>query len=467
MTDVFVGLDLGTQSVRALAVSARGELLGRGSQPLTGRRAGGRHEQDPDAWWPALAAACREALGDIAPERVHGVATCATSGTIVLVAGDGRALGPALMYDDARATEQARELNMSPSWGLPKLRWLIEQRSDGVRLAHQPDVITRRLVGEDVPADSSHALKTGYDVAAEEWPRALLREYGDLLPRVVRAGSQLGVVCTQSAAQTGLPVGTPVIAGMTDGCAAQIATGALVEGAWNSVLGTTLVLKGVSATPIHDPLGVVYCHRAPDGQWLPGAASSSGAGVLETTFPDRDPDDLGRRAAGHERTSVLAYPLVGRGERFPFVAPDAEAFLVGRPADEGEHFAALLQGLAFVERLCFDYLERLGARTGGELSLTGGATRSSQLNQLRADVLQRPVRLVHHAESAYGMAILAAAAVRGERVADAAARMTRTLEVVEPRRDRAEHLRQRYACFVDELERRGWLVRHRARRQPA
>jgi sugar (pentulose or hexulose) kinase len=335
VTEVYVGLDLGTQSVRALAVSATGELLGRGSRPLTSRRDGVCHVQDPDAWWTALAAACHDALADIAPGRVRGVATCGTSGTIVLTAGDGGALGPALMYDDARATKQAQRLNMPPSWGLPKLRWLIERHDAGVRLAHQPDVITRRLVGHDVPADSSHALKSGYDVATEAWPPALVHEYGDLLPHVVRAGSRLGVVCSEVAEQTGLPAGTPVIAGMTDGCAAQIATGALAEGAWNSVLGTTLVLKGVSAQPIHDPQGIVYCHRAPDGRWLPGAASSSGAGVLSTTFRGRDLDDLGRRAARHERTPVLAYPLAGRGERFPFVVPDAEAFLVGRPADDG------------------------------------------------------------------------------------------------------------------------------------
>jgi sugar (pentulose or hexulose) kinase len=156
---------------------------------------------------------------------------------------------------------------------------------------------------------------------------------------------------------------------------------------------------------------------------------------------------------------VLAYPLVGRGERFPFVAPDAEAFLVGRPADEGEHFAALLQGLAFVERLCVEYVRLLGAPADGELSLTGAATRNSHLNQLRADVLERPVRLVDNAESAYGMAILAMAAVEGERVADTAARMSRTREVIEPRDKRAEHLRERYGRFVAELERRGWLVR--------
>jgi len=362
------------------------------------------------------------------------------------------------MYDDGRASEQARRLQMQPSWALPKLQWLIEQGTDAVRLAHQPDVVTRRLVGHDVPADASHALKTGYDVAADAWPPTLLRRYGHLLPGVVRPGSRLGVVCAQAAAQTGLPPGTPVIAGMTDGCAAQIAAGALEEGGWNSVLGTTLVLKGVTEQPIHDPQGVVYCHRAPDGQWLPGSASSSGAGVLSTTFPGRDLDELGERAAGHERTHVLAYPLVGRGERFPFRAPDAEAFLVGRPADEGEHFAALLQGLAFVERLCFDYLRLLGAPTDGELSLTGGATRSSHFNQLRADVLGRCVRLVHNAESAYGMAILATAAVGGERVADAATRMSRTREVIAPRAARAEHLDERYSCFVAELERRGWLV---------
>jgi len=459
VTAVFVGLDLGTQSVRALAVSATGELLGRGSHPLTSRRDGVRHEQDPEAWWTALTAATREALSDIPPGRVRGVATCGTSGTIVLVASDGQAVGPALMYDDARATEQARRLDMASSWALPKLAWLIDQRADGVRLAHQPDVVTRRLVGHDVPTDSSHALKTGYDLVADAWPPALRTEYGGLLPDVVRAGSQLGVVCPQAAVQTGLPAGTPVIAGMTDGCAAQIAAGALREGAWNSVLGTTLVLKGVSAQPIHDPQGIVYCHRSPDGQWLPGGASSSGAGILSTTFPGRELDELTRLAAGHERTGVLAYPLVGRGERFPFVAPDAEAFLVGQPADEGEHFAALLHGLAFVERLCFEYLRLLGAPTDGELSLTGAATRNSHLNQLRADVLERQVRLVDNAESAYGMAILAMAAVEGERVADTAARMSRTREVIEPRAERAEHLRERYGRFVGELERRGWLVR--------
>ncbi|MEA2127166.1 MAG: D-ribulokinase, partial [Solirubrobacteraceae bacterium] len=66
---VWVGLDLGTQSARALVVSASGALVGSASRPLRSRRDGPRHQQDPGAWWEALAAACRDALAGVAAER--------------------------------------------------------------------------------------------------------------------------------------------------------------------------------------------------------------------------------------------------------------------------------------------------------------------------------------------------------------------------------------------------------------
>jgi sugar (pentulose or hexulose) kinase len=467
--DVWIGLDVGTQGARALAVSAGGRVVGSGAAALRSRREGIRHEQDPRQWWQAVAAAGRAALAGVAPERVRGVATCATSGTILLVDGAGAPLTPGLMYDDARSREQAARIDatgalgqrIAPTWALPKLLWMLDEWPElarGARLAHQADVVTRGLVGHDVPSDSSHALKTGYDQLREAWPRGVLDSLGvpeALLPDVVRSGSLLGEVCARAAAETAIPAGTPVIAGMTDGCGAQFAAGALREGSWNSVLGTTLVLKGSSARLVRDPAGVLYCHRAPGGGWLPGGASSTGAGVLSARFPARDLDELGRRAAAFEHTSVLAYPLVSRGERFPFAAVDAEAFMLGEPACEGEQFAALLHGVAFVERLCFDYVELLRASTAGELTLTGGATRSRYWCQLRADVLNRPVRLVEHAEAAFGMAIFAASAGRDSAaVADG---MVRTREVLEPRPDRVGHFAARYLRLVGELERRGWV----------
>ncbi len=128
--DVWVGLDAGTQSARALAVTADGDVVGRGARPLRSRRDGDRHEQDPAQWWEAIALASREALAGISPGRVRGVAVCGTSGTILLLDRTGAPATPALMYDDARAAGQ----------GAAKLRRLLEQagRARAGRAARPP-----------------------------------------------------------------------------------------------------------------------------------------------------------------------------------------------------------------------------------------------------------------------------------------------------------------------------------------
>lgn len=418
--------------------------------------------------------ACRAALDGMAATSIRSLAVDGTSGTILLVDRSGNALTSGLMYDDSRAVNESRIVNESgasrwaslgyrlqPSWALPKLLWLLRENPalvPSARLAHQADFINRRLAGHEVPSDSSNSLKTGYDFIRDIWPRELFDALGipdRILPEVVCPGTQIGTICREAAAMTGIPVGTPIIAGMTDGCAAQIASGALEVGSWNSVLGTTLVIKGVTADLIRDPAGVVYSHRSPDGNWLPGGASSSGAGILTQRFPGRDLDELSARAADREPASVVAYPLVSRGERFPFVAPDAEGFVLGAPIDEIDLYAALLQGVAFVERLCFDFLGLLGAPTSGHLTFTGGATRSRYWSQLRADILGRPVRLPDNAEPALGMAVLAAA--KGRSVSEVAREMIRIREVVNPRPDRTARFHEPYIRLVQELARRGWI----------
>ena len=475
--ELWLGLDVGTQSVRALVASDRGEIRSAASRPLTSRRDAGRHEQDPLAWWTALAGACREALAAVPAGRLRGAALCATSGTVLLADAAGRPLTPGLMYDDARARPQHARLERAVgarleavlgarvqlSWALPKLLWLLEHGPatvPGARVAHQPDVLVRRLVGHEVPSDASHALKTGYDVARGGWPRAELDELGvpgDVLPEVVPPGTGLGAVCAEAQAETGIPAGTPVVAGMTDGCAAQLAAGAVDVGRWNSVLGTTLVLKGVTRQPLRDPAGAVYAHRSPDGDWWPGGASSVGAGVLSARFPGRDLPALDALAARHEPAGAIAYPLAGRGERFPFAAPEAEGFILGEPDGEADRYAAVLQGVAFVERLCFDLVEGLGAPVEGAVTLTGGGARSRYWCQLRADVLRRPVRLLASAEPALGMAFLAAAGIQGRPVAEVVREGVRVREELEPRPGAFERLQAPYLRLVGELEGRGWL----------
>ena len=457
----WLGIDLGTQSVRVLLVAADGTVLGAGSAPLAGMRDGVRHEQDPGEWWAAVCAACRGAFKDLEdgpPARVGGLAVCGTSGTVLLTDAAGRPLSPALMYDDGRAWAEAERLRgagltVQNTWGLPKALWLLRAHGQG-RITHQPDLVAAELVGRPVPTDSSHALKTAYDVEGDAWPDI---PGAPALPEVVRPGTRLGEVCPAAAEATGIPVGTPVIAGMTDGCAAQIASGALRPGSWNSVLGTTLVLKGASRTPVHDPTGVVYNHRAPDGSWLPGGASSVGAGVLTAAFAGANPAAMDARAAAHEPSGAVAYPLVSPGERFPFLAPQASALVLGEPEGEADLWAALLQGVAFAERLCLDYLHHLGAPMDGPLTFTGGGARSPYWNQLRADILGRPARVPEQTEPALGMAALAAHGTGSGHLTDVADRMVRIHTVLEPRPARTALFAEPYARLVDELATRGWL----------
>jgi len=475
--DAWLGIDLGTQGVRVVVATSDGRLLGAGSCPLTSHREQDRHEQDPEEWWRAVRTAIGQAQAAGADlRRVQGLAVDATSGTITLLDRHGRCVTPALMYDDGRAAEEAEQVNaagegqwakagyrrMQRSWALPKLRWLLDRfpqaAESGWRLAHQNDVINRKLVGHDVPTDTSNALKTGADAAAAAWPERVLSALGiprALLPDLVPPGTVLGRVSAAAAAETGLTEGTAVLAGMTDGCAAHLGSGAIAVGSWNSVMGTTLVLKGVTEDLVHDPHGVVYSHRSPSGHWLPGGASSVGAGLVADEFADRDLDQLTREAAALLPTDLLRYPLVSPGERFPFIAPDARAFSSREPTTRAEAFASLLQGAAYVERLCFDYLEQLGAPTDGAVFLTGGATRNPLWNQLRADVLQRPVTLPRNAQPALGMAVLAASSQ--DTLEGAAAAMVHLDRTLEPRSSERHPHDEGYLRLLDLFVRRGWL----------
>lgn len=473
--DLWVGIDVGTQSVRVLVVSGTGQVRGRGAATLIGQRNGERHEQSPELWWERLGEAARQALTDIDRSAIRALALDATSGTVLLVDADGAARTSGLMYDDARARTQAdaathagRALwsrlgyqRMQPSWALPKLLWLLDHVPDATdcRLAHQSDYLVGRLAGGLAPADPSNALKTGCDLVEGAWPADVMSALGvpdDVLPPLVGSGTPVGAVCDAAATHTGLPSGLPIVAGMTDGCASQLGAGVVEPGDWNSVVGTTLVLKGVSNRLVIDPSGAVYSHRSPDGRWLPGGASSSGAGAIARELPGRDLDELAARTDHDRPTAVLTYPLAtSRGERFPFVAPDAEPFRIGSARDDVEAYASLIQGIAYVERLGFDHLARLGAAVDGRRVLTGGATKAPAWSQLRADIMGRPVTLTEHAEPAIGMAVLAAASEYGLRCA--AAGMVRVSAVLTPRPAVGARFDEPYARFVAELSRRQWI----------
>lgn len=470
---VYLGIDLGTQSVRLLAVTAEGAIRSSASHPLASDREGVRHEQDPEQWWKALVHCARSAMRELGSgAELRGLAVDATSGTILLMDDRLRALTPGLMYDDGRAKAEVEQVNcagsalwselsyrMQASWALPKLVWLARNGavSSGAHLAHQNDFINARLAGRRIATDFSNALKTGADLIRRQWPFHILERLllpADLFPPLVLPGTRIGEVCASAAQSTGIPAGTPIFAGMTDGCTAQIASGATTVGSWSSVIGTTIVIKGMTPQLLHDPLGVVYSHLSPQGLWLPGGASSTGAGVIARQFGAADLPSLNQAAAAMQPTPVVAYPLAGKGERYPFIAPDAKGFVLGRSHSNAEKYLATLQGIAFIERLAFDRLRMLGAPTDGAFTISGGATRSKALNRIRASVLQKPLCLPAVTESAFGAAMLAA--VQDSSMSEVSTRFVHIERTVDPERGFGAYAPQ-YVRLVDELEQRGWL----------
>lgn len=492
----WVGIDLGTQGVRGLVVADGGQILAVAERPLTSRTGeiDGRrtHEQDPEQWWSATAEVLSELIGTLRNQdgpghEIAGIACDATSGSFLLADPSGRPLTAGLMYDDARgagelddvraagqALWQRLGLSVQGSWALPRMVWLARQGRwpAAGRLLHQGDLIVERLVGHPVATDSSQALKSGADIQSVAWPKEVLAALDvpvESLPSVVLPGVPLGAVSRAAAELTGVPQGTPVHAGCTDGCAAQLGAGAVAPGQWNAVLGTTLVLKGVTEELLRDPTGAVYSHRSPDGGWWPGGASSTGGAAMRDLFGSADLDALTHAASLLDLADVpVAYPLTSRGERFPFVAPAAEGFALldraptplsrlGAVLDDATAFAAVALGVASIERLCVDLLDLSGARVDS-VAMTGGGARNGWWTQLRCDLLGVPVQLPERAESALGAAVLAAGGGRGPGgLAGAARQLVRQRTVLEPDPGRAPQLLAAHVALVEALAARGWV----------
>jgi sugar (pentulose or hexulose) kinase len=355
-------------------------------------------------------------------------------------------------------------LRVQPSFGLAKWAWLWRQRevrTAAARLAHASDVVVERLVGAPVATDWSHALKSGFDPGRGEWVAEAMAALGiplSVLPEVRRPTEAVGELGAAAVAATGLPRSCQVRLGMTDACAAQLAAGASVPGRYVSVLGSTLVVKGASEELVGDPDGAVYSHRHPDGWWMPGGASSTGARALTEEFSDADLADLDDQAGARGPARGVVYPLVGRGERFPFAVPDAEGFAVGRLDDEVERYRATLEGVAFLERLAFERLSALGAVVEPPIAVGGGGSRSRQWNRIRATVLGAPLVEKPSATTALGGCILAAAGTLHPDLTTATEAMAVTGDEVAPDPDDAEALDRNYRRFVDALVERGWLA---------
>jgi xylulokinase len=428
-------------------------------------------EQRVDEWWPAIRRSIRETLkGSIKPEAVS---VDSTSGTILALSDGRKPLTNAIMYNDTRSEAEAEDISeagrnqeedlgyrIRPSFSVAKLLWL--KRNDrktfdsAWKFVHAADYVNGCLCGNWEYTDHTNALKSGFDLIRYEWPDFLddLGIPSEKLPTVVAPGEQVGLVAEPASNETGIPSGTPVLAGLTDGCASQIASGAADVGDWETTLGTTLVIKGVTSNLIRDTGGRIYSHLHPERYWMPGGASSTGGEILATRFSDADLGFMDERALAKAPTGLVAYPLARTGERFPFVSPDARGFLLGKPADDIELYASQLEGVGYVERMAYEVLEDLGAEVGNEIFTVGGGTRSETWMRIRASILEKTLLRPRVPEAAMGMAILAASSIRGEELGETARKMIEIDFRIEPDPEVTGTYSSNYERFRDEIDSR-------------
>lgn len=467
---IYLGIDVGTQGVRAIAIDGQGMLLA--SQSIRFDLRGWTTEQEPETWWNGVVETLSALVQDFRAHdhlEVVALAVTSTSGTVIPLGKQHQPLHPALMYNDTRADREAAELQalqadigINLSWGLPKMGWFLRNQPDSVpavRLwSHPADFIIGRLTGIWGLTDETTALKSGYDPEEGVWRSELLARLGierDTLPAVVRSGELVGKIRPEIAESIGLPSNVQVTTGMTDGCASQVASGAARPGDWNSTIGTTLVIKGVTRNRVIDPEGRIYNHRHPDGYWMPGGASNTGADWIERDFPGEDLTVLETISRSLIPTGQIAYPLRQKGERFPFAVPSATGF--DPPGVTGpELFAARMEGVAYLECFCYDLLEGLAGERVEQIFSAGGANGSETWLRIRANVLNRPVHRARHSIGAVGAAVIAASRTGFSNLGEATASMVEVVFTQEPDELQPAYA-EGYARFLDALRARGYL----------
>ena len=479
-----IGLDIGTQGVRGMVVDAVGRVVAqaRASFSGIGTTQDGWHEQDPMSWWIA-AKDVLSSLTMLAEERgvtagdISALAVDGTSGTVLALDTLGNPLTPGMMYNDSRAGAEAQHITQvsgdlpiklgyqfNASYALPKWLWVKHHQPDlfaqARYLIHQTDYIVGQLTGCYTKTDWSNALKSGWDLIERRWPAFIESELGiplSLLPQVQAPGTLMAQVSAEGALETGLREGLPVVAGCTDGYASSVASGAMEPGDCNTTIGTTMVFKAVSRTLIKDDAGRVYCHLHPDGWWIPGAASNVGGYCLNAYFDPRQFEELDAQVAQITPTGTVIYPLTAQGERFPFLRPDACAFVQGDVSDDAVHYAALMEGVAYTERLSYEIFESLGCHIGDRIFITGGAVKSPEWSQLRADILGKTLLQPREEEAAMGAAILAAAATLHPDISTAVHAMVQIRAEYKPDMLKHAQYASLYTDFKALCAERGWL----------
>lgn len=485
LRDCVIGIDCSTTAAKAVVWNAQGGVLSQVRRPFDlSQPRPGWGEQNAEDWWTATAEAIRRAVQTVDSSRIGALCVTHQRESFVCVDEGGVPIRPAMLWLDTRATEEVagygteevhritgKPPNPTPAWY--KLLWLAKHEPETLaRIGRVADVhgfLVHRLTGQWLTSWASADPLGLVDMSTFDYDESLLEAAGigrSNLSELRPPGSILGYLADDVAVRLGLPAGVAVVAGAGDGQCAQLGSGGTIGGRAYLNLGSGIVS------------GTYADHYSYAREYRTLSAAVPGAYTLETFIGggtvnlkwfvenfagidarllglDLTPEQVLEAAAAQlppGAEGLLALPY-WTGALTPYWDHNARGILLGLTGVHGKAhvYRALLEGLAFEQRLLTTGAERAQGQPLAEIVALGGGSRSPLWCQILADVMQRTVSVVREPESTcLGAGMLAAAAIGIHGSIESAAKaMSGTGTSYEPQGGPAAAYERLYAVYRD------------------
>ncbi|WOF44136.1 xylulokinase [Sphingopyxis indica] len=437
---MFLGIDIGTSGVKAVALDETGAVAGQGVAALSVQRPHpGWSEQDPDAWWLATTAAV-QAIDPAVRRSIRGIGLAGQMHGATLLGDDDRPLRPAILWNDGRSEAECEALEAAvpalrtitgniamPGFTAPKLLWVRAHEPalfDRVRTVLLPkDYVRLRMTG-DKASDLSDAAGTLWvDVAQRAWSDAVLAATGlteAAMPKLYEGSEITGTLRPEVAELWGMPA-VPVVAGGGDNAAGAAGVGVVNDGDALLSLGTSGVIFVATDQFRPNPARAVhaFCHCLP-GMWHQMSVHLSAASCIDwvarLTGAAGAADLFARaEATGPGSGDELFLPYLS-GERTPHNDARVRGAFLGldHDTDSGRLAQTVLEGVAFALADGLDALRDAGTQVK-QLSVIGGGARSDYWGRIIAAAFEVPLVYLKGGEvgPALGAARLTQLAVDG------------------------------------------------------
>ena len=442
---MYLGIDIGTSSVKVVALDDRDVVVEQASAPLSvSRPYDGWSEQNPADWWRAT----QDAVSGISARVRRSVQAIGLSGQMhgaTLLDATDRPLRPAILWNDGRSAPQCATLERQepasrkitgniamPGFTAPKLLWVREHEPtifEATRTVLLPKDYVRLLMTGEKASDASDAAGTLWvDVERRRWSPEMLAATGlneSHMPRLVEGSEVTGTLSAEVAQAWGMSQ-VPVAGGGGDNAAGAVGIGVIAPGDAFLSLGTSGVLFLVTPKFLPNPARAMhaFCHALP-GLWHQMSVMLSAASCVDWAAKltgSASAAELLAKVEGRSRLDgqEIFLPYLS-GERTPHNDPHARGALFGltHDSDPAAIGQAVLEGVAFAFADGFDVLVEAGASIGG-ISVIGGGARSMWWGRVLSAALRQPLIYREGSEvgPAYGAARLGRLAKTGEAPGD-------------------------------------------------